>query len=246
MDNFHSQNGGVLFLMKSKNMSEAQFLELLQKVLPKATSDARVASTIYDEVAQEIRLIHHLSSLEAFCAEGSLPNLEPATVAEFRNQLETNFGATAVSLEPTEKGDSMAIQIALPDRTITNKLRVQEPGTEVVEEVKPPMVPYPVSLPEDPDLLWILARREDLAPDDAARALASIEEEFWGTKAGLRLQQKGCEKTFAEFIARVPAGALVDSGLKRHYKEPEPRQELRRTPPKSQSQTEAELLTALA
>ena len=206
--------------MKSKNMTEAQFLELLQKVLPKATTDAHVATTIYDHVAQEIRLIQHLSSLEALCAEGSLTNLEPATVAEFRSQLEMNFGPSAVSLEPAEKGDSMAIQIALPDRTITNKLRIQEPTAEAAEEVKPPMVPYPVSLPEDPDLLWILARREDLSPDDAARALASIEEEFWETKAGLRLQQKGCEKTFAEFIARVPAAALADSGLKRHYKEP--------------------------
>ncbi|MEI6358002.1 MAG: hypothetical protein WCP53_13020, partial [Verrucomicrobiota bacterium] len=47
------------------------------------------------------------------------------------------------------------------------------------------------------------------------------------------------EKTFAEFISRVPAAALTDSGLKRHYKEPEPRKTLRRLVPASQSELEA-------
>ena len=115
--------------MKPKNMTEAQFLELLQKVLPKATEDARVASSIYDQVAKEIRLIHNVQSFEAFCAQGSLPNLEPATVAEFQSQLEINFGAANVALTPAEKGDAMSVQIVLPDRTITNRLRVQAPGT---------------------------------------------------------------------------------------------------------------------
>jgi len=35
------------------------------------------------------------------------------------------------------------------------------------------------------------------------------------------------EKTFAEFISRVPAKMLGESGLKRHYKEPEPLKQLR-------------------
>jgi len=39
---------------------------------------------------------------------------------------------------------------------------------------------------------------------------------------------KDCvERTFAEFIANVPATALADSGLKRHYKEPETLKTLR-------------------
>lgn len=231
--------------MKPKNMTEAQFLELLQKVLPSATPDPRVASSIYDQVAKEMRLVHHVQSFEAFCAEGSLPNLEPATVAEFQNQLEINFGAANVALTPGEKGDSVAVEITLPDRTISNRLRVQPPGEEEAEEVKPPMVPFPVSLPDDPELLWVLARREDLPPDDAARALASIEDEFWETKAGLKMQQKGAEKCFAEFIARVPAAALANSGLKRHYKEPEVRRTLHRGPAKTAAQTEAELLSSL-
>lgn len=232
--------------MKPKNMTEAQFLELLQKVLPKATPDPRVASSIYDQVAKEMRTIQNLKLLDTFCTEGSLPNLEPATVAEFRSQLETNFGAANVAVTTAEKGDSVAVEIVLPDRKVSNRIRVMAPGEEEAEEVKVPMVPFPVALPEDPELLWVLGRREDLSPDDAARALASIEDEFWETKTGLKLQQKGTEKTFAEFIARVPAAALADSGLKRHYKEPEPLKTLRRLAPRAAEQIEPESMSGLA
>ena len=217
--------------MKSNGLTEAQFLELLQKVLPQATSDPQLASAIFEHVAQELRLINHLKSFQKFCAEGSLPNLEPATVAEFENQLGANFGAANVVVTPAEKGDAVTVELVLADRKINNRLRVQPPGVEEVEEVKTPFVPFPVALPEDPELLWVLARREDLGPDDAARALASIEQEFWETKAGLKAQRDRVEKTFAEFVARVPAAALADSGLKRHYKSPEPRKTLRRLVP---------------
>ncbi|NBQ40861.1 MAG: hypothetical protein EBU34_14085, partial [Alphaproteobacteria bacterium] len=62
---------------------------------------------------------------------------------------------------------------------------------------------------------------EDFGPDEASRALLKIEEEFWQTKKGIQLQKGGGDKTFAEFIEHVPAAALSDSGLKRHYKGPE-------------------------
>lgn len=222
--------------MKSTGLNDAQFLELLLKVLPQATADTRLAAAIYERVAQEVRLINNLKSLEKLCAEGALPNLEPATVAELQSRLETNFGQANVVVKPSEKGDAASVEIVLPDRTITNRVKVQPPGAAEEEEVKTPFVPFPVALPEDPDLLWVLARREDLAPDEATRALVTIEEEFWETKVGQRLLRDRVEKTFAEFIARVPASALADSGLKRHYKSPEPRQTLRRLVPASQSE----------
>jgi hypothetical protein len=108
------------------------------------------------------------------------------------------------------------------------------------------MVPFPVALPEDPGLIWVLARREDLPPPDAARALGSIEEEFWETKTGLKLQQKGTEKSFAEFIAHVPAAALAESGIKRHYKEPEALKTLTRLAPRSAERIEPESQLGLA
>jgi hypothetical protein len=216
--------------MKVKGLNEAEFLALLERVLPTATPDPRLASAIYEQVAKELRLINSLKSLEKFCAEGSLPDLEPATVAEFQGRLEETFGVDKVSVAPTEKGDAVAVEIALPERKISNRLKVLPPGTVEEEEVKAVYVPFPVALPDDPDLVWILARREDLAPEEAARALAGIEEEFWETKAGLKLLKDRVEKSFAEFIANVPAAALVDHGLKRHYKEPEPRKTLHRGP----------------
>jgi hypothetical protein len=215
--------------MKPKGMTEAQFLDLLQKVLPKATSDTRLASSIFERVAEEVRLVNRLQSFEKFCAQGSLPDLEPATVAQYETQLNERFGEGNVTITPTEKGDAIAVEIALPDdRKITNRIKVVPPGEAEEEEVKQPFVPFPVALPEDPDLLWILARREDFGPDEAMRALAKIEEEFWATKSGQKAQRDRVEKTFAEFISRVPAAMLADSGMKRHYKEPEPRKTLQR------------------
>ena len=78
------------------------------------------------------------------------------------------------------------------------------------EEVKVPFVPFPVALPEDPELVWLLARREDLGPDEALRALAKIEEEFWATKKGQQLQREHVEKTFAEFVTLCRCGHVSD------------------------------------
>jgi len=204
--------------MKSKGMNEAQFLSLLQKVLPKATQDPHLASSIYEEVAKEVRLLKSIESFEKFCETGALPNTEPETVADLQSELAGKFGEANVAITPDENGTGIAVEIALPDRTMSSRVKVDSRVAE--EEVKIPFVPFPVSLPEDPELVWLLARREDLGPDEAGRALAKIEEEFWATKKGQQLQRDHVEKCFAEFITHVPASALTESGLKRHYKEP--------------------------
>ena len=213
--------------MKNKGITEAHFLALLEKVLPKATNDQRLASTIYEEVAREVRLLNCVQSFEKFCEKGSLPNLEPETVAELQTQLAGNFGDENVSITPDESGEGVEVEIQLPDRTISNHVPVAPPGSESDGDAKAPFVPFPVSLPEDPELVWVLARREDLGPDEAARALAKIEEEFWATKSGQKLLRDRVERSFAEFIACVPASALVESGIKRLYKTPETLKTLR-------------------
>ena len=217
--------------MKSKGMSEAAFLALLQKVLPKATRDPRLASSIYDQVAKEFHLVKSMERFETFCTEGSLPDLDPKTVSDLETQLSESFNGAKVTVTPDEKGESVALEIVLPDQTITNRLKVLPPGAEPESEIKPKFVPFPVSLPEDPELIWVLARREDFPPEEAARALATIEEEYWASKGGQKAQRDRVERTFAEFVQRVPAAMLTESGLKRHYKEPEPRIELKRLPP---------------
>jgi len=162
--------------MKSKGMNEAQFLSLLQKVLPKATQDPHLASSIYEEVAKEVRLLKSIESFEKFCETGALPNTEPETVADLQSELAGKFGEANVAITPDENGTGIAVEIALPDRTMSSRVKVDSRVAE--EEVKIPFVPFPVSLPEDPELVWLLARREDLGPDEAGRALAKIEEEF--------------------------------------------------------------------
>ena len=211
--------------MKIKGMKEAQFLSLLKKVLPKTTKDPHLASAIYDEVAKEVRLLKSIESFEKFCETGALLDLAPETVADFQDELAGKFGEANVALTPDEDGAGVAVEIALSDRTVSGRVKVDPAVAE--EEVKVPFVPFPVSLPEDPELVWLLARREDLGPDEAVHALAKIEEEFWATKKGQQLQRDHVEKTFAEFVTHVPASALTESGLKRHYKEPETLKTLR-------------------
>jgi hypothetical protein len=214
--------------MKTKGFKEADFLALVERVLPKTLPDPHLVQQIYGEIAKEIRLINSIKSFEKFCEKESLPNLEPETVSQLKEQLGANFGDDNISIEPDEKGEAVAVEIALPDRTVTAQLKVRPPGSEEEDDVKAPFVPFPVSLPEDPELIWMLARRENLGPDEAARALAKIEEEFWATKAGQKAIKEGTERTFADFIALVPAAALGESGLKRLYKAPETLKSLRR------------------
>jgi hypothetical protein len=215
--------------MKNKGLNEAMFLALLEKVLPKATKDPHLASTIYDEVAKEVRLAKNLQAFDKFCETGALPNIDPDTIAQFTDEMTTKFGEDNVEITPDEEGKKVAVEITLPDRTVSSEVKV-DATIALEEEIKVPFVPFPVSLPEDPELVWVMARREDLGPDEAARALANIEAEFWETKKGLELQKKRVEKCFAEFIVHVPASALKDSGLKRHYKTPETLQSIRLLP----------------
>jgi len=96
------------------------------------------------------------------------------------------------------------------------------------QEITLKFVPFPVCLPGDPELVWLLAKRESMTPDEGGIALAKIEEDFWASKTGQKLIRDRVERSFPEFIARVPGGLLGDAGLKRHYKTPEPVKLLRR------------------
>ena len=90
--------------MKIKGMNETQFLSLLQRVLPKATKDPHLASSIYDEVVKEVRLLKSIESFEKFCETGALLDLSPETVADFQNELTGKFGEANVALTPDENG----------------------------------------------------------------------------------------------------------------------------------------------
>jgi hypothetical protein len=51
--------------------------------------------------------------------------------------------------------------------------------------------------------------------------LTKVQEDFWASKAGQKMIRDRVERSFPEFVARVPAGMLGEAGLKRHYKTPE-------------------------
>ena len=113
-------------------------------------------------------------------------------------------------------------------QTLESKIPVRPVGAESDEqEIVLKYVPFPVCLPGDPELIWALAKRENLTNDEAGIALHKIEDDFWASKTGQKLIRDRVDRTFPEFIARVPAGLLSDVGLKRHYKLPEPLKILR-------------------
>jgi hypothetical protein len=209
---------------KNRN-TETQLLELLKKVLPKATHDPKLAGKIYQAVEVELQAKARVTAFEKFCAKVALPDLEPKSIKEVQQQLAASFGDADVTLKANRKEKTLSVEVALADgNQFTSEIKVNPDGaTEASEEqeIKLKFVSFPVCLPGDPELVWSLAKRENMTPDEAGIALSKIEEEFWASKTGQKLIRDRVERCFPEFIARVPGGMLSEVGLKRHYKTPE-------------------------
>jgi len=206
--------------------TDAQLLELLKKVLPKATHDAQLAGKIYQAIELELKTKSRATAFDKFCAKVELPDLEPKSVEAVKQQLTASFGDGDLTLKPDRKEKALAVEIALPDGTQFNGSIKVNPnaGAEVNEEqeITLKFVPFPVCLPGDKELVWLLAKRENMSPEEAGIALSKLEEDFWGSKTGQKLLRDRVERSFPEFIGRAPAGMLNEVGLKRHYKTPEP------------------------
>ena len=224
---------------KTPKNNEAALLELLKKVLPKTTPDPELAGRIYQAVERELRAKSRAVAFDKFCERVELPDLEQASIADVRQQLAVSFGGGDITLKPNRKGKSLAVEVALPDGTqFQGEVKVRAAAKEGDEEPEATLkfVPFPVSLPGDPELVWLLAKRENLTAEEAGMALGKAEEEFWASKMGQKLQRDRVERCFPEFVARVPAGLLSESGLKRHYKAPEPVKVLRPLKPQKAKQ----------
>lgn len=218
--------------MKRENKThEAQLLELLKKVLPKATHDPQLAGKIYQAIEQELKTKSRADAFAKFCAKVELPDLEAKSVQEVKTQLTSVFGESDITLKPNRKEKNLAVEVALPDgNQFSGQIQVNPEGTPETseeQEVTLKFVPFPVCLPGDKELVWLLAKRENLSPEEAGIALSKIEEDFWGSKTGQKLLRDRVERSFPEFMARVPGGMLSEGGLKRHYKTPEPIKVLR-------------------
>jgi hypothetical protein len=211
---------------KEKNRTtEAQLLALLKRVLPKATQDTQLAGKIYQAVEQELSAKSRTAAFDKFCARVELPDLENGSIEAVKEQLAASFGESDITLKPNRKEKSLAVEVSLADGTqFSGEIKVNPEagaGEDGEPEVALKFVPFPVSLPGDPELVWLLAKREDLSPDEAGIALAKAQEDFWGSKTGQKLLRDRVERSFPEFIARTAAGLLTEGGLKRHYKTPE-------------------------
>jgi len=216
---------------ETNKTTETQLLDLLKKVLPRATQDAHLAGQIYKAVELELKAKSRVTAFDKFCSRVELPNLEPASIKEVKTQLEAAFGEADITLKPNRKEKMLAVEVALPDGAqFSGEINVN-PNAGLQEDSEPEVtlkyVPFPVCLPGDKELVWMLAKRENLSPEEAGMALTKIEEDFWASKTGQKLLRDRVERIFPEFIARVPAGMLGDAGLKRHYKLPEPIKVLR-------------------
>jgi hypothetical protein len=211
--------------------TESQLLDLLKKVLPKATHDPQLAGKIYEAIEHELKAKVRAAAFDKFCARVPLPDLEPKSIEAVKQQLENSFGGGDVTLKPDKKEKSLAVEVSLPDGSqYSGEIKVNpDAGAEQSEEqeIKLKFVPFPVSLPGDKELIWMLAKRENMSPEEAGIALHKLEEDFWGSKTGQKLLRDRVERIFPEFIARVPAAMLTEAGLKRHYKLPEPLKVLR-------------------
>ena len=207
-------------MAKAKN--EAQLLNLLKSVLPKAVPDARLAQDIYHALEREIAATERAVHFEKFCKKVELPDLQKQSLAEVQEQFEASFGKGTVSVVPHAAKKAATVEVITPKGTFEGVIQVGPKAAEEGDgEIKPKFVPFPVSLPSDPELVWLLARDERLTPDDASVALAKVQESFWESKAGQQHLRKRTERTFPEFINKVPGKVLSEAGLKRHYKEPE-------------------------
>jgi hypothetical protein len=154
-------------------------------------------------------------------------------VADVKLQLAASFGDGDITLKPNKKEQSLMVEVALPDGgQFSSEIKVGPAATAASEdqELTLKFVPFPVCLPGDKELVWLLAKRENMSPEEAAIALSKLEEEFWASKSGQKLIRDRVERNFPEFIARVSGGLLTEVGLKRHYKTPEPLKLLRTAP----------------
>lgn len=218
---------------EAKKSNEAELLDMLKRVLPKATHDAQLAGKIYQAIEVELKAKARAMAFDKFCGRIELPNLEPKTIEEVKLQLQASFGDGDITIKPNRKEQTLAVEVSLPDgNQLSSEIKVGTVAADATEEqeVTLKFVPFPVCLPGDKELVWLLAKRENMSPEEGGIALSKLQEEFWASKTGQKLIRDRVERSFPEFIARVPGGLLGEVGLKRHYKTPEPVKLLRTSP----------------
>lgn len=221
-----------------KANQEEQLLELLKSVLPKAVPDPKLADKIFSALENELSVKERMAAFQKFCKRAELPDLEKKSLTQVQKQFEESFGKGAVSIVPHPAKEAVTVEVETPDGVLESVIKVgAKPAVEEDEngeEIKPTYVPFPVALPSDPELVWMLGRDERMSPEEGSMALSKVQEDFWESKAGQQHLRKRTERTFPEFIAKVPSKMLNEVGFKRHYKDPEPVKQIKLLKPRKQ------------
>lgn len=219
-------------MAKKNSNPEADALELLQSVLPKAVTDAKLVEKIFSACKKEIESKNRAQAFEKFCKRAELPDLKKESISTIQKQFEETFGKGKVNIVSMPQKEAAVVEVILPEETFEGVIKVgaksPDEGEGSEDEFKPKFVPFPISLDTDPELVWTLGRGETMTPDEASIALQKVQDDFWASKAGQKLISKErVDRSFPEFISRVPSKLLGEVGLKRHYKEAEPLKTLR-------------------
>lgn len=209
--------------MKKTTLTEEEIIKLLNDVLPEAIKDPKVSNKIMNAIRKELKHKSRATAFGEYCRICPLPDLEEETVKIVASRFEEAFGKENLEIAVDAEGEKLVVELTLGNTVMNSEITVNErPLDEVDEpEIKLKHVPFPVALPGDKELVWLMAKKENLSPEEAGIALASVQVEFWETKSGQNQLRKGAERSFPEFVNRVPARMLAEVGLKRHYKDPE-------------------------
>ena len=135
---------------KTSKNTEAQLLELLKKVLPKATHDPKLAGQIYQAIELELKSKARGTAFEKFCEKLELPNLEPKTIDTVKEQFAAAFGDGDITIKPNKKEQTLAVEVVLADgNQFSSEIKVRELGPDASEEqeIVLKFVPFPVCLP---------------------------------------------------------------------------------------------------
>lgn len=215
--------------MKKNTLSDKEVLDLISEILPKATKDPKLSQKILGAVERELTHKSQAAAFLDYCRTCPLPNLASSTLKEITSRFEETFGKNNVDFVVDKASNQLRVELNLPGVSLSGVVPVNTIPMDGEEEpeVKLKFIPFPVVLETDQELVWMMAKKENLSPEEATRALFEVIAEFWETKSGQNALRKGAERNFAEFIQRVPAKMLTEVGLKRHYKEGEALQVLK-------------------
>ncbi len=219
--------------MKKTRLNEEEIIKLLDEILPTVTKDPKVSGRIMNAVQKELKHKSQTAAFHEYCQKCPLPDLSDETVKELTARFEHNFGKEGLELAADNAESKLFVELKLGKAVLQGEIPINERPLDEDEEqeIKLKFIPFPVALDGDPELIWLMAKKENLSPDEAGMALAAVQAEYWETKGGQNALRKGGQRNFPDFITRVPAKMLTEVGLKRHYKDPETLKMIRQLKP---------------